>query len=133
LIEGEEPAHPAGLEMEEVAEHTSFRERQAADAERESVDVKKAEYMERHLGDEFEGTVSGITGFGIFVLLDDVFVEGLVHVNSLEDDFYHYREEEYSLVGERRGRRFRLGDRLRVQVARVNRTERLIDFVLVGR
>ena len=87
--------------------------------------------MERHLGEEFSGTVSGVTTFGIFVLLDDYFVDGLIHVNSLQDDYYVLREEEYALVGEKTGRRFRLGDPLSVQVARVDRLERRIDFVLL--
>ncbi len=72
--------------------------------------LKKAEFMEKHLGEEFPGTVSGVTTFGIFVLLDEYFVDGLVHVNSLMDDYYRLREEQYALVGERTGRRFRLGD-----------------------
>jgi ribonuclease R len=74
--------------------------------------------------------VSGVTAFGIFVLLDEYYVDGLVHVNSLMDDYYLLREEEYALVGERTGRRFRLGDTLRVMVSRVDRLERKIDFVL---
>ena len=88
--------------------------------------------MEQHLGEEFSGTVSGVTTFGIFVLLDEYYVEGLVHVNSLMDDYYLLREDEYALVGERTGRRFRLGDASRVQVSRVDRLERKIDFVLAG-
>ena len=87
--------------------------------------------MERHLGDEFSGTVSSVTAFGFFVLLDDFFVEGLVHVNALRDDYYEFRDEEYALVGSRRGRRFRLGDRVLVEVARLDKEERHIDFALV--
>ena len=71
-----------------------------------------------------------MVAFGFFVLLDAYFVEGLVHVNALHDDYYEFRGEEYSLVGDRRGRRFRLGDRVRVQVARVDKEERKIDFLL---
>ena len=87
--------------------------------------------MERHLGDEFMGTISGVAAFGFFVLLDDYFVEGLVHVSSLEDDYYVFFEEQYALIGERKSRQFRLGDRVRVLVARVNLEERKIDFTLV--
>jgi ribonuclease R len=87
--------------------------------------------MERHLGDEFFGTVSGVTSFGIFVLLDDVFVEGLVHVNSMTDDYYIFHQDRYLLVGERSHRTFRLGDRLEIRVARVDKEELLIDFVTV--
>jgi ribonuclease R len=117
--------------MEEMAAHASERERLADQAERDSIALKKIEYMERHLGEEFDGTVSGVTAFGFFVLLDKVFVDGLVHVSSLGDDFYRFREKEYALVGERRGRRIRLGDRARVRVARIDREERRVDFVLV--
>jgi ribonuclease R len=113
-----------------ASERSSIREGLAAEAERDSVALKKAEFMERHLGEEFRGTVSGVTTFGVFVLLDEYFVEGLIHVNSLLDDYYVLQEEQYALVGERTGRRFRLGDALRVQVARVDRLERKIDFIL---
>jgi ribonuclease R len=133
LIEGESIPHDWGGDaLARLSERSSLREALAADAERDSVALKKAEFMEGHLGEEFTGTVSGVTTFGIFVLLDDYFVEGLIHVNSLTDDYYILREEEYALVGERRGRRFRLGDPLRVQVARVDRLERKIDFVLAS-
>jgi len=89
------------------------------------------EFMEKHLGEDFSGTISGVMAFGFFVLLDEYYVEGLVHVNSLMDDYYLLREEEYALVGERTGRRFRLGDPLTVRVSRADRLERKIDFVLI--
>ncbi len=125
------PEQWGGEELEAKAERCSIRERVAEAAERESVDLKKAEYMERHLGDEFTGTIAGVTSFGLFVLLDEVFVEGLVHVNSMMDDYYAFQEESYRLVGERSRRTFRLGDRLAVRVSRVDKLERFIDFVLV--
>ena len=132
LVEGHAvPEHWEGPGLKDRAERCSVRERVAEAAERESVDLKKVEYMERHLGDDFFGTVSGVTSFGIFVLLDDVFVEGLVHVNSMNDDYYIFRQDQYLLVGERSHRSFRLGDRLRIRVARVNKEERFIDFVIV--
>lgn len=132
LIEGEKvPERWGGGGLEASLERSNVRERLAADAERDSVALKKAEFMERHLGEVFSGTVSGVTAFGFFVLLDEYFVEGLVHVNSLLDDYYVLREEDYSLVGERTGRRFRLGDPLQVQVARVDRIDRRIDFALL--
>ncbi len=118
-----------GLEM--AAQQSSLREQSAQEAERDSVDMKKVEFMERHLGEEFDGTISGVASFGLFVLLDDFYVDGLIHVSSLEDDYYHFREREYSLVGERRRRRFRLADRVRVKVVRVDREERKVDFLLV--
>ncbi len=133
LIEGRPVSGGTPEGLSSVADHCSLREQIAAEAERDSVELKKVEFMERHLGDEFTGTVSGVTAFGLFVLLDDYFVEGLIHVRALEDDYYHFVETEYSLVGDRSGRRYRLGDRLSVRVARVDREERRIDFVLLGR
>lgn len=117
--------------LPEIARVSSERERVAVDAERDSIELKKVEFMERHLGDEFKGTISGVAAFGFFVLLDDFYVEGMVHVSALEDDYYQFRQERYEIVGEHSGRRFRLGDRVRVQVARVNREERKIDFIVI--
>ncbi|NIP59636.1 MAG: S1 RNA-binding domain-containing protein, partial [Gemmatimonadetes bacterium] len=131
FIEGRTaPEEWTGHDLEEIAERSSDRERVADEAERDSVELKKVEYMERHLGDEFTGTVSGVTSFGFFVLLDQVFVEGLVHVNTL-DDYYRFLEGQYALLGDRSGRRFRLGDRVRIQVARVSKEERHVDFELL--
>ncbi|HEX6925460.1 MAG TPA: ribonuclease R [Longimicrobiaceae bacterium] len=113
-----------------IARLSSERERVAVEAERDSVDLKKVEFMERHLGDEFSGTISGVTSFGLFVLLDDYFVEGLVHVSSLEDDYYVFLEEQFALVGEHTRRRFQLGGAIRIRIAAVDREERKIDFVL---
>jgi ribonuclease R len=132
LIDGRRiPTDWGGEGLVQAAERSTLREQLAADAERDSVALKKAEFMERHLGEEFQGTVSGVMTFGVFVLLDEYFVEGLIHVNALTDDFYELREAEHALVGERRGRRFRLGDPVRVRVSRVDRLERKIDFVPV--
>ena len=124
------PEDWGGTYLQEMADHASEREDVADQAERDSVDLKKIEFMERHLGDEFEGTLSNVTSFGFFVLLDRYFVEGLVHVSALEDDYYNFNPEGYSLVGERSGRRFRLGDRVRVRVVRVSKEDRHIDFLL---
>jgi ribonuclease R len=126
------PSEWGGEALAQASERSSLREQLAADAERDSVALKKVEFMEERLGEEFSGTVSGVTAFGFFVLLDEYYVEGLVHVNSLTDDYYSLREREYALVGERTGRRFRLGDALSVRVSRVDRLERKIDFVLAS-
>lgn len=119
-----------GGRLEEVAAHCSERERRAEEAERDSVELKKIEFMERHVGAEFSGTVSGVTAFGFFVLLDDFYVEGLVHVSTLEDDYYVYLEEQHALVGRRRRRKFQLGNPVRVRVVRVDREKREIDLEL---
>lgn len=130
FLEGGSVSESLGEHLVEVALRSSMREREAMEAERDSVELKKMEYMERHVGDEFEGTISGVTAFGLFVLLDDVLAEGLVHVSQMADDYYHFIEEEYALVGEVRRRRFRLGDRVRVAVLSVDRESRKLDLAL---
>ncbi len=131
IIEGREPREWAEGELDGLAERTSEREKAATDAERESVALKKVEFMERHLGDEFDGRVTGVQAFGFFVTLDAYFVDGLVHVNSLRDDFYRFQEGEYALIGDNGRRRYRLGDRVRVQVTRVDKEAKHVDFLLV--
>jgi ribonuclease R len=131
LVHGAEQPYRDAQALALSAERCSGREQAAAEAERASVALKKVEFMERHLGDEFAGRISGVAAFGFFVTLEDFFVEGLVHVSGLHDDFYHYRETDYALVGERGGRRFRLGDRVEVQVARVDKEARHIDFQIL--
>jgi ribonuclease R len=125
------PERWGGERLEEVAERSSEQERKAQKAERDSVEMKKIEFMRRHLGDDFVGTISGVTTFGLFVLLDDFFVDGLIHVSTLGDDFYRFIEEAYALVGDKSRRRFRLGDRVRVQVVRADKEERQVDFKLL--
>ncbi len=123
---------PAVEDLEETARHCSERERKAEEAERDSVQAKTIRYMQRHLGDELDGTVSGVTGFGLFVLLDDLLTEGLVRLSSLDDDYYVYDEETFSLTGRRSRRRLRLGDRVRVQVVRVDAESREVDLALLA-
>ncbi len=117
--------------LERTADHASLRERIADDAERDSVDLKKVEFMERHIGDEFSGCISRVRSFGFFVRLDDYFVDGLVHVSGLDDDYYEFHEDHYALLGRNTGRRFRLADPIRVSVAAVNKDARQIDFALI--
>ncbi|HUP20606.1 MAG TPA: ribonuclease R [Gemmatimonadota bacterium] len=117
--------------LDRASTHSSSRERIAVQAERDSVDLKKVQFMERHVGDEFAGTISGVTSFGLFVRLDEYFVEGLVHMHELSDDYYEFREDSYALLGRNTGRRFRLADSVRVRVAQVDREQRQIDFQLV--
>ncbi len=131
FLDGEEPGHGLAETLATVARLSSERERVAVAAERDSIELKKVEFMERHLGAEFDGTISGVRAFGFHVLLDTYHVDGLVHVSSLDDDYYVFVEDRYELVGESRGRRFRIGDRVKIQVAAVNRESRHIDFVLL--
>jgi ribonuclease R len=86
--------------------------------------------MQDRIGEEFAGSVSAVTSFGIFVALDDVFIEGLVHISDLGSDYFHYDDAKHQLVGERTGRRFRLADRVRVQLVRVDMESSKIDFRL---
>lgn len=131
IYEEDLPERWSGEGLERVAEQSSEQERKAQRAERDSVDMKKIEFMQRHLGEDFSGTIAGVLSFGFFVLLDRFFVEGLVHVSTLDDDYYQFVEEAYALVGERSAKRYRLGDRVQVQVVRANKEERKIDFRLL--
>lgn len=116
--------------LSEWCKHCSNCERVATEAERESVKVMQVEYMRQHVGDEFEGIISGVIQYGIFVEINDILVEGMLHVRNLGDDYYSFDERQYALIGERRGKRYRLGDSIRVKVANVNAERREIDFVL---
>ena len=116
--------------MEEMARQSSERERIAVDAERDTDNLKKAEYMLDKIGEEFEGIVSGVTSFGMFVELENT-VEGMVHLSHLTDDYYHFHERQMALIGERTARIFRIGDEVKVRVRDVNMDEHAIDFELV--
>jgi ribonuclease R len=116
--------------LAEAGKHTSERERNAMDAEREMVDLKKAQFMMDKIGQEFGGFIVSLVNFGFFVELENYFVEGLVKLSSLKDDDYQYYEKEYLIKGRRHGRKFRLGDAVRVRVARINAFRSEIDFEL---
>ena len=117
--------------LPEVAKHSSEMERRADEAERETVKLKKVQYMEQHIGAEFEGVISGVTEWGFFVELENT-VEGLVRVTELTDDFYQYYEDTYELVGEATNRRYKLGQKVQVRVEHCDRIMRTIDFALAG-
>lgn len=117
--------------LPEVAKHSSEMERRADEAERETVKLKKVQYMEQHIGEEFEGVISGVTEWGFFVELENT-VEGLVRVTKLTDDFYQYYEDTYELVGEATNRRYKLGQKVLVRVEHCDRIMRTIDFALAG-
>ena len=114
-----------------IAEQSSQRERVAMEAERASVRVMQVEYMKRHLGDEFEGIIGGVTSFGFFVEITELLVEGLVRVRDLADDYYLFDETRYALRGRSRGKVYRLGDKVRVRVVGVDPDERIMDFEVV--
>lgn len=117
--------------LPEVAKHSSEMERRADEAERETVKLKKVQYMEQHIGEAFEGVISGVTEWGFFVELENT-VEGLVRVTELTDDFYQYYEDTYELVGEATNRRYKLGQKVQVRVEHCDRIMRTIDFALAG-
>jgi ribonuclease R len=129
LDEERETEIRAGLEA--VGDHSSERERAAADAERELMDWRKAAFMADRVGDEFDGIVTGVKEYGFYVELDEFFIEGLVHISALIDDVYEYQERKHRLKGQRTRREFRLGDRVRVSVNRVDQARHLIDFSVV--
>ncbi|MFA7243087.1 MAG: ribonuclease R [Sulfuricellaceae bacterium] len=114
----------------ELGIHCSMTERRADDATRDVVAWLKCYYMQDKVGESFDGSVSSATGFGIFVALDDIYVEGLVHVTDLGNDYFHFDAAKHCLLGERTGQRFRLGDRVRVKVVRVDLETAKIDFQL---
>jgi ribonuclease R len=120
-------------QLQEAGKHTSARERHAMDAEREMVDLKKAQFMMTKIGEEFTGFITSLANFGFFVELDVYFIEGLVKLSSLTGDDYDYYEKEYVIKGRRHGRRFRLGDNVRVKVARINAFRSEVDFELLQR
>ena len=118
-------------DLPEVARHTSERERRADDAERELVQWKKVRFMADKVGDEFEGYVTGVTAYGLYIELVEHFIEGLVHVSTMADDYYRFVERAHILRGENKGRVYRLGDRVHVQVVKVDMERRQVDLGLV--
>lgn len=117
--------------MQDIAEKTSAAERRAVDIEREVDDMKMAEYMEEHIGEVFEGLISSVTNFGMFVELPNT-IEGLVRMDALSDDYYFYDEVNLQLIGQRTGKRFKMSDKVKVKVVNASKRERIIDFEVVG-
>lgn len=115
--------------LPEVAKHASETERRADEAERETDKLKKAEYMEQHIGEVYEGVISGITNWGIYVELPNT-VEGMIHVASLVGDYFHYDEAAYEMVGQATGRKYKLGEKIMIRVTDVDKISRTIDFRL---
>ncbi|MBU9738163.1 ribonuclease R [Diplocloster agilis] len=116
--------------LNEVARHSCETERRADEAERETDKLKKVEYMEQRIGEIYEGVISGVTAWGLYVELPNT-VEGMVHITALKDDYYYYTEETYELVGERTNKRYKLGQKVKIEVTGADRILRTIDFELV--
>ena len=118
-------------EMDDIATHTSDRERRAVEAERDTDALKKTQYMADKVGEEFDGIVSSVTNFGMFIELPNT-IEGLVHVSNLTDDYYQFDDRQMIMIGERTKRQFRIGDEVKVRVIGVKPEESSIDFEIVG-
>ena len=119
-------------EYEEKCEHSSEMERKAETAERMSVKYKQAEYMVDKIGQVFDGLISGVSKWGIFVEVVGTKCEGLVRLNDMKDDFYYLDEENYQVIGSRKGDQFKLGDKVRIRVKKVDLPRKQMDFVLVN-
>jgi len=120
-----------GKSVAVLGQDCSAKERRAMMAERDLVDLRRCQVMEKHLGEQFGGIISSVTEFGFFVELDDYFVEGLVHIRSLQDDFYQFDPTRHSLMGERRRILFKVGMKVKIKVAKVELWRRRLDFTLV--
>ncbi|MBI5476605.1 MAG: ribonuclease R [Ignavibacteriales bacterium] len=116
--------------LPEICDHSSQMERIAMEAERASVKVMQVEFMKRHVGEQFHAIISGVTNYGLYVEITDLLVEGLVHVRDMEDDFYLFDDKQFALLGRHTKKRYRLGDKVQIQVIRVDPEEREIDFML---
>ena len=119
-------------EMDLLGGHCSMTERRADDATREVADWLKCEYMQDHVGSEFYGVISSVTGFGLFVRLDDLFIDGLVHISTLENDYYQFDAVKQRLIGENSGMQYRLGDKVHIKVEAVHLDTKMMDFSLVS-
>ncbi len=117
--------------LKHVCQTSSERERVALEAERQSIKIKQVEWIAKHKGEIFKGIISGVTAYGMFVEIVPYLIEGLVHIDSMADDFYIYSEKTYSLIGKESGRQYRLGDEVTIQVANVDLENNTVDFKLV--
>ena len=130
LRRGAEPDADLVQALPDMGQHLSDMERRATDAERELIEWKKVRFMADKLGEVFSGYITGVQAFGLFVELDQVYVQGLVHVSSMTDDYYRFDEKAHTLKGENTAKVYRLGDKVEIKIARVDLERRQIDFVL---
>ncbi len=118
-------------QLVELCEHISACERSAVDAERLSVKIKQIEYLQNHIGEEFDALISGITHFGIFVKISEILAEGLIRLRDMAGDFYIYDEKKYALIGRSTKRQFRLGDKIKVKLVRADTEKSELDFIII--
>ena len=116
---------------EKMCQHSSEMEQRAADAERASIKYKQVEFLQDKIGEQFEGIISGVTEWGLYVEIIENKCEGMVSIKSLVDDFYEFDEEEYRIVGRHHGRQFEIGDEVRIEVLHANLSQRQLDYKLV--
>ncbi len=128
VLENEKVHEP---NLESNCNHCSIMERNAAEAERTSVKLKQVEYMTGKTGDVFEGFISGVTDWGIFVMTEDSFCEGLVRLDSIKGDFFVFDQKKHAVKGMRTGKKFMLGDKVQVKLIKTNLAKRTIDFILI--
>ncbi|GAI29828.1 unnamed protein product, partial [marine sediment metagenome] len=119
------------LKLNDICRHSSDMEKRAEEAEREAIKIKQLEYMKDKLGEEFDGIISGVRPYGLFVEIEGILAEGLIHIRSMDDDYYHYNEDRFSLNGQYSRKTYRLGGKIKVQVARINLEEKQLDLVIV--
>ena len=134
LLQGflDKEKNPSAAVFEELCEHSSSREQNASEAERSSIKYMQAKYMEKYLGEAFDGIISGVTDWGVFVEIPNMGCEGLVRLREFTDDYYYVEAEQFQIVGERSGRTYRLGDPLRIVVKEVDILKKTIDFGVAG-
>jgi ribonuclease R len=118
-------------QLADIARQSTKMEKLAVEAERESIKLKQCEYINKHIGDSFHGIISGVTAYGIYVEIEETYIEGFVQMTNMSDDYYIYDEATYSMTGRHSGRRVRLGDQVEIQVISVNLEKREIDFRLL--
>jgi ribonuclease R len=117
---------------EEMCEHSSDMEQRAAEAERASIKYKQVEFMKEHVGEEFDGVISGVTEWGFYVEIVENKCEGMVPIRDLDDDLYYFDEDNYCIIGRRHKKKYQMGDPVRIVIAKANLEKKQLDFALVG-
>jgi ribonuclease R len=130
-LENESAESYSKKELDKISNHSSNQERNAISAERLSVKLKQIDYLSNKIGYEFDGIISGVTNFGIFVELCDTLSEGLIKLRDMEDDYYVFDEQHYAIIGKVSKQKYRLGDKVRVKLIRIDKERREVDFILV--
>ncbi|MBU2847277.1 RNB domain-containing ribonuclease, partial [Acidithiobacillus ferriphilus] len=125
---GAEPKWFPKKALQELGQHCSMTERRADEASREAVNWLKCEFMMDKVGETYTGIITGVTGFGLFVALREIYVEGLIHISTLGEDYFHFDAQHYRIIGDRSKETFQLGDEIEIKVVSVNLDERKMDF-----